>query len=112
MSLVENALVLGAVTTLIVWLLRKLKWPVSGVPAMWLTMGVSVVIAVIEAVVNDGFSSVFVCNIGTDPVGAVNCLVETIRGIAAQASAVWLASQGVYQILRVALTRTVGPETI
>lgn len=103
MNLVQNAAILGLVTTIIVWLLRKLQWSVDGVSAMWLVTGVSVVIAVIETIINDGFSGVLVCSIGSDPVGAVNCVIEIGRAIAAQASVVWFTSQVIYKLLRAAL---------
>jgi len=91
------------VVFVLMWVLRKLQWPVEGIKALWLTMGVSVVIAVVETLISSGSPGILVCSLSNDPEAALACVIEIAEAVVEQAAIVFAASQLVYQVLRRAL---------
>lgn len=100
-ALLENPIILGALVFLITLVLRKLGWGKDGVPALRLTMGVAVAIALGEWLLLGGPYKIMVCTpIWADPFAPLGCLVRIVEAISKEFGVVFGFSQIVYQILR------------
>jgi len=100
-ALLENPIILGLIVFLLTLVFRKVGWGKDGVPALRLTMGVAVVIALGEWLLLGGPYKIIVCSpILTDPVAFLGCLVKIVEAIAKEFGVVFGFSQIVYQILR------------
>jgi len=100
-DLLDNPLILGAIVFFLTLVFRKVAWAKDGLPALWLTMGVAAVIATIEWLLQGGPSTIVVCELTLqDPLAFLLCLGRIIQAIAEQAGVIFLACQGVYQLLR------------
>lgn len=101
MSIIDNALVLGILVFILTLFFRKMGWGKDGVPALWLTMGVAVAIAVCEWLLQGGLNNIVVCELPLqDPSVFLTCLWRIIEVILKEAGVIFALSQAVYQLLR------------
>jgi len=103
--MIENPLVLGTIVFVLVYLIRKLDWETEGLKAMWLTMIVSLGIALFERIIKVGIPGVLVCEMVSEPAGALTCLLAILQAIVQEAGVVFVAAQVIYQILRRAILK-------
>lgn len=103
--MIENPLVLGTIVFVLVYLIRRFAWNVEGLKAMWLTMVVSLGIALFGRIIEVGIPSILVCEMVSEPVGALTCLLAILQAIVQEAGVVFAAAQIVYQILRRAILK-------
>lgn len=100
MGILGNPLVLGTIVFALVWLIRKFGWTVEGLKALWLTMIVAVVAAILERVFTVGIPNFLVCEIAPEPVGFLTCLSAIVRTILEEAGVIFAAAELIYQVLR------------
>ena len=101
LGLLRNPAVLGAIAVALVWLLRKVKWPVVGPKAIWLTYGVALGLAVVEKLLLEGFPVVVTCAlVPTDPPAFVVCVFQVLENILAWSGVLFVAATVIYKILR------------
>lgn len=101
MTLIQNPLVLGLIVFVVVWLIRRLKWPVEGPKAIWLTYMVALGIGVAEKVFLEGFPSVVTCALvpGNPPAFAL-CVAEILTNVLAFTGVIFGVTTGIYKVLR------------
>lgn len=100
-GLLRNPLVLGSIAVALVWFLRKVKWDVGGVKAIWLTYVVALCIAVVEKLALEGFPVMLTCALApTDPPAFVVCVFQVIGNVLAWSGVVFAAATVVYKVLR------------
>lgn len=100
-GLLRNPLLLGAIAVALVWFLRKVKWDVGGVKAIWLTYVVALCIAVVEKLALEGFPVVLTCALApTDPPSFVVCVFQVIQNVVAWAGVVFAVATVIYKVLR------------
>jgi len=98
--MVENALILGAIVSFLVWVFRKAGLDVEGVKALWFTMIVAVIVAVAERLFATGIPNFLVCEMVSEPVASLTCLFAILRAILEEAAVVFAAAELIYQVLR------------
>lgn len=101
----ENPIVLGTIVFVLVYLVRKFGWKVEGLKAMWLTMLTSLGIALFIRITEVGIPNVLVCEMVTEPVGALTCSLAILQAVVQETGVVFVAAQVVYQILRRAILK-------
>ena len=100
-GLLKNPILLGAIAVALVWLLRKVKWDVGGVKAIWLTYVVALCIAVAEKLLLEGFPVVLTCPLApTDPGSFVVCVFQVIQNVLGWAGVVFGVATVIYKLLR------------
>jgi len=96
-----NEIILSFIAMALIWVIRRLKLDVEGVAAVWLTAGVSVVLAVIQLVIEGGFPSIITCALDLlDPMVALACLLVVAKTILAQAGVIFGGTKIIYELLR------------
>lgn len=100
MTFIQNPIVLGAIVVILVWLIRKFGWSMGGLGALWLTMLVALVLALVERLLQAGIPNFLVCEMVPEPVGFLSCLFAIIRAISEEAGVIFVAAQLIYQVLR------------
>lgn len=101
MSIIDNPLVLGIIVFILTLIIRKVGWKADGAPALWLTMGVSAVIAVGEWLLQGGANNIVICELPlTAPSVFLTCLWRIIEATTKEAGVIFVLSQTVYQLLR------------
>jgi len=100
-GLLRNPIILGAIAVALVWLLRKVKWDVGGVKAIWLTYIVALCIAVAGELLSGGFPAVVTCALApADPPSFVVCVFQVIENILAWGGVVFGLATVIYKVLR------------
>jgi len=100
-SLLKNPVVLGGIAVGLTWFLRKVKWDVNGVKAIWLTYVVALVIAIVEKLLLEGFPVVVTCALApADPPAFVVCVFQIIENILAWSGVLFAAATVIYKVLR------------
>ena len=100
MGFLENPLVLGTIVAILVWALRKFKWPVEGLKALWLTMITAIVLAIGGRLIATGIPNFLVCEMAPEPVGFLTCLFAILRTVLEEAGVIFAAAELIYQVLR------------
>jgi len=100
MSIIDNPLVLAVLVIVLTWLIRKLKWESEGIKALWLTMGISLVIASVDTVFGGGAVLIPAWPGWVSP-GAVLVYIGGVLGsITANSGVIFASAQAIYQLLR------------
>ena len=99
-SIITNPVVLGLLVIVITKIARWLKWPVEGIKAMWLTMVIAFIGALVERVLSGGLPSFLVCELALEPVGFLTCLLKIIQAILEEFGVIFVAAEIIYQALR------------
>jgi len=103
--MIENPFVLGTIVFVLVYLIRRFGLKAEGLKAMWLTMAVSLGVALFERIMEVGVPNVLVCEMVSEPVGALTCLLAILQAIVQETGVVFVAAQVVYQTLRRAILK-------
>jgi len=99
MSFLENTWLLGLVAFGIIWIMRKAGWAHESKQAMWLTFGVSVLLAIVQVTLQQAWPAFPVMSTG-DPFVYAGWLGAVLGVIGAGFGQVLGASQIIYQTLR------------
>jgi len=93
-ALLEIPIILGLIVFVLTLIFRKVGWGKDGVPALWLTLGVSVVIAVLEWLLLGGHHKIVVCTpILADPLAFLGCIQRILEALAKEFGVVFGFSQ-------------------
>ena len=101
--MIENAVILGIIVFALVWVIRRFAWDVNGLKAMWLTMGVSLAIALADWALAAGWQQIELCQLGgfiSDPGGFIGCLIQMIRTVVEAAGVIFVSAEVIYKVLR------------
>jgi hypothetical protein len=99
----SNPLLIGVLAVIIVWVIRKLKWTVDGVAALWLTMAVSLILAVADTLLFGGPIKIPTVHWSGDPTTVLVDMTSVLAAVAASWGTVFGSAQAVYQLLRRAI---------
>lgn len=100
MEFLQNAWLLGLVTVVLVWAIRRLGWALDSKAAIWLTFGVSFVLALVQVTVQGQWGMIPSFPAQGDPF-AIGEWVLNVLGVVAQSfGQVLAASQVIYKALR------------
>lgn len=95
-----NEVVLSIIAIAIVWVIRQSKQNVDGPAAIWLTAGVSVVLAVGQLWVEGGLVDIIVCAPNwSDPMATLACLIEIGTSLLAHAGVIFGGAKIIYELL-------------
>lgn len=100
MELIKNPMVLGTIVFALVWFVRKLGWSVEGLKALWLTMIVAILIAVAERLLSVGPPNFLICEMVSEPVSSLSCLLGILESVVKEAGIIFAATELIYQVLR------------
>lgn len=100
MDLIGNPFVLGAIVFVLVWVIRKFGWDVTGLGALWLTMFVAIIVAILERLFAVGVPNFLVCELAPEPAGFLRCFLLIVRAIVEEAGVIFAAAEVIYQALR------------
>ena len=98
--MIENAVILGIIVFALVWVIRRFAWDVNGLKAMWLTMGVSLAIALADWALAAGWREIVVCQFVLEPSAFLSCLVQMARTVVETAGVIFVSAQVIYKVLR------------
>lgn len=100
-GVISNPVILGMLTFVFSWLIREFGWQVEGKQAMWLTMGVALVLALLGSILSGGIRLLLTCTLDTsDALAAISCFFQIVNNLVAWTAAVWISAQVVYHFLR------------
>jgi len=96
-----NEIILSFIAMALIWVIRRLKLDVEGVGAVWLTAGVSMVLAVIQLVIEGGLANIVTCTLDLiDPMATLACLFVIAKAVLAQAGVIFGGTKIIYELLR------------
>ena len=99
----SNPLLIGLLAMAITWAIRKLKWGADGLKALWLTMGVSFILAVLDTVLFGGPIKIPIVVWSADPVTVLVGATSVVSAITASWGTIFGSAQLIYQLLRRAI---------
>ena len=101
----SNVVILGLIAAALVWLFKRVGWAPDGVPSLWVTMGVALILGAVEAMLSGAFAVLPTCALQDPGVGLL-CGLDVVQKIVENAGVVFVAATTIYKLLRVTIDRT------